>query len=46
MCLYVCCTLSGICDSIFVVYVEVIEKANFTEAERFDNTFHLEVFVW
>lgn len=29
MCLFVCCTLSGICDSIFVVYLEVTEKANF-----------------
>lgn len=29
MCLFVCCTLSGICDSVFVVYLEVTEKANF-----------------
>lgn len=40
---FVCCTLSAISDSIFVVYLEVIRKANFMYAERFDNTFYLKI---
>lgn len=40
---FVCCTLSAISDSIFVVYLEVIQKVIFMYAERFDNTFYLKV---
>lgn len=43
MCLFVCHTLSAISDSIFVAYLDVIQKANFMYAERFDNTFYLKV---
>lgn len=43
MCLFVCCTLSAISDSMFVGYLEVTQKTNFMYAERFDNTFYLKV---
>jgi len=43
MCLSVCCTLSAISNSILVLYREVTQKVNFTDAERFDTAFYLKV---
>lgn len=42
-CVFLCVVPCLQSDSIFVAYVEVIQKVNFRYAERFDNTFYPKV---